>query len=370
MNRMSARVPRFLRSIRLRAAAGALCLLAAAGAADAQWTTPPVSAPGLQYRTFASATAGTTVSFHIYLPPAYTNQPARRFPVLYWLHGSGNPTGGILQATSFFSSAMGSGLIPPMLIVFPNGMNYSMWCNSKDGTVPMESVVLDDLIPHIDASFRTIARRSGRILDGYSMGGAGSGRLGFRRPDLFAGISMLGAGPIQTDFLADPPGSPIPPKQRAAIYELVWGSDPAYYILQNPRTIVSDRAEAVIAAQIRVRQGIGSLDSLLEMNQEFDALLTTLGIPHSFTVLPGLDHNAGAVLNTLGQANWDFYNSALAIPCRLAADIDCDGLVNGADLAAVLANWGQGNGPADLDGDGLVAGSDLAQVLSNWGPVP
>ncbi|MFM2163770.1 MAG: hypothetical protein RL325_207, partial [Planctomycetota bacterium] len=93
-------------------------------------------------------------------------------------------------------------------------------------------------------------------------------------------------------------------------------------------------------------------------------------IPHGFTVLPGLDHNAGAVLNTLGQANWDFYNSALAIPCRLASDIDCDGFVNGADLAAVLANWGEGSGPEDLDGDGLVAGSDLAQVLSNWGPVP
>jgi hypothetical protein len=181
---------------------------------------------------------------------------------------------------------------------------------------------------------------------------------------------MLGAGPIQTDFLDDPSGSAIPPKQRLAIYEMVWGSDPLYYLAENPRTIVTDRAEAVIAAQIRVRQGIGSLDALLEMNQEFDALLTSLGVPHSFTVLPGLDHNAGAVLNTLGQANWDFYNAALAIPCRLAADVDCSGIVDGADLSAILSNWGASNGPEDLDGDGFVGGSDLAQVLSNWGPVP
>ena len=352
-----------------RAAIAALCTGTLATTASAQWTTAPVSAPGLQYRTFSSDAAGADVSFHIYLPPTYSIQPNRRFPVLYWLHGSGDPIAGISPVRSYLASGMAQGKIPPMLVVFPNGMNYSMWCNSKNGIVPMETVVLDDLIPHIDVTFRTIARRSGRILDGFSMGGAGSGRLGFRRPDLFAGISMLGAGPIQTDFLDDPPGSVIPPKQRLAIYEMVWGSDPLYYLSQNQRTIAADRAEAVIAAQIRVRQGIGSLDSLLEMNEEFDALLTNLGVVHTFTVLPGLEHNAGAVLNTLGQANWDFYNAALAIPCRLAADINCDGVVDATDLAALLANWGEGHGPQDLDGDGSVSGSDLAQVLSHWGPV-
>jgi enterochelin esterase-like enzyme len=348
-------------------AAGSFALT---GTARAQWTTPPVSAPGVEYRLFQSAAAGATVSFHVYLPPAYAAEPSRRFPVLYWLHGSNSTTSGIAQLAGFFGSAMAQGRIPPMIVIFPNGMNYGMWCNSKDGRVPMETVVLDDLIPHVDATFRTIAQRSGRILDGFSMGGAGSGRLGFRRPDLFAGVSMLGAGPIQTDFMDDPGGSSTPPAQRAAIYEMVWGSDPAYYTSQNPRAIVAERAEAVIAAQVRVRQGIGSLDALLPMNQEFDALLTSLAIPHSFTVVPGVDHLAPAVLNALGQANWDFYNSALAIPCRLAADIDCNGSVDGVDLGVLLGAWGPGDGPADLDGNGSIDGNDLGALLSRWGPVP
>jgi enterochelin esterase-like enzyme len=355
---------------RIRTFAAAACAGVAAFGADAQWTTPPVSAPGVEYRTFSSAAAGTTVSYHIYLPPAYAAQPAARFPVLYWLHGSGGPTQGIAQVAGYFASGMAQGRIPPMLVVIPNGMSYSMWCDSKDGLVPMETVVIDDLIPHIDATFRTIPRRSGRILDGFSMGGAGTARLGFRRPDLFAGVSMLGAGPIQDDFLDEPPGSTIPPKQRAAIYEMVWGSDPLYFLAQNPKTIVTDRAEAVIAAQIRVRQGIGSLDALVPMNEEFSALLKALGIAHDFTVLPGLGHNAGAVLNGLGQANWDFYNAALAIPCRLAADIDCSGAVDAADLSLVLAGWGESDGPADLDGNGFVDAADLTQVLSKWGTVP
>lgn len=49
-------------------------------------------------------------------------------------------------------------------------------------------------------------------------------------------------------------------------------------------------------------------------------------------------------------------------------DLNGDGLVNGADLAALLSQWG-GDGPADLTGDGVVNGADLANLLSNWGPV-
>ena len=101
-----------------------------------------------------------------------------------------------------------------------------------------------------------------------------------------------------------------------------------------------------------------------------DAILASLGIPHSFTLVPGVDHLAPAVLSGLGQANWDFYNASLAIPCRLAADIDCDGTVNGADLGLLLAQWGPGGGSADLDGNGAVDGADLGTLLAKWGPVP
>lgn len=223
-----------LRRTLARTPAAVLSLVAFAAPCHAQWTTPPVSAPGVQYRTFTSATAGTTVSFHVYVPAAYAANPTARFPVLYWLHGSGSPTAGIPSASSWFGAAMAQGKIPPMLVVFPNGTGASMWCDSKDGTVPMESVVIDDLVPHVDATFRTIASRRGRIVEGFSMGGAGAGRLGLRRPDLFAGVSMLGAGPMQLDFMDAPKGTDVPPRKRAALYEAVWGSDPAYYLAQHP----------------------------------------------------------------------------------------------------------------------------------------
>jgi enterochelin esterase-like enzyme len=347
----------------------AAALLTVTHRADAQWTSAQVTAPGVQYATFQSAAAGTTVSFHVYLPPEYTSDPARRFPVIYWLHGSGSPTAGIPWLSAWYGGAMAQGKIPPMIVVFPNGMGGSMWCNSKDGTVPMERVVIDDLIPHVDATFRTIASRRGRILEGFSMGGQGTGRLGLRRPDLFAGISLLGAGPLQLDFMSAPKGTDIPPAQRAALYQMVWGSDPAYYLAQHPWTIATARASAHIAQQTVIRQGVGQLDAMLGPNQDLHLHLAELCIPHQFIQIPGVGHDPALTLQGLGEASWAFYNAALATPCPEPADLDCSGTVDGLDLGALLSAWGAGSGPADLNGDGHVDGADLSALLAAWGPV-
>ncbi|MFM7261193.1 MAG: alpha/beta hydrolase-fold protein, partial [bacterium] len=266
-------------------------------------------------------------------------------------------------------AAIEGGRIPPLLVVFVNGLVMGMYVDWRDGSAPVETVLAHDLVDHVDATYRTVASREGRILDGFSMGGQGAGRLGLRRPDLFAGVSMLGAGPIQLDFLDAPEGKSTPPKLRLQIYEDVWGSDPAYYLAQHPWTIAIDRAEALVASQTKIRQGIGSLDALLPMNQEFEAHLTDLGIPHQYTVVQEVGHNPSGVLSGLGLQNWAFYNAALVTPCKLAEDIDCSGEVNAADLARVLSDWGEGSGPADLDGSGAVDAADLARVLGAWGEV-
>ncbi len=49
-------------------------------------------------------------------------------------------------------------------------------------------------------------------------------------------------------------------------------------------------------------------------------------------------------------------------------DVDGDGSVTGADLAAVLSDWG--GSTSDISGDGLVDGEDLAAILGAWGPCP
>ena len=60
-----------------------------------------------------------------------------------------------------------------------------------------------------------------------------------------------------------------------------------------------------------------------------------------------------------------------ATPCR-SGDLDCNGIINGADLGSLLANWGPCPGgtpgcPGDLNNSGIVDGADLGTMLSNWG---
>jgi len=59
------------------------------------WVTPAVTSPGVSFHTFESAAAKATVSYHVFTPAAYGRDSEERFPVVYWLHGSG---GGPLQA--------------------------------------------------------------------------------------------------------------------------------------------------------------------------------------------------------------------------------------------------------------------------------
>jgi enterochelin esterase-like enzyme len=274
------------------------------------WTTTAVSAPRVQYRTFTSKIARATVSYHVYTPAQYANEPARRFPVLYWLHGSGGGLQGIPAISAYFDEAIRAGRIPPMLIVFPNGMASSMWADSKDGLVPMESMVVRDLVPQIDATLRTLATRDGRLLEGFSMGGLGAARLGLRYPDVFGSMSMLGAGPLDLDF--NGPRATGNPAERARILRDVYSDDMNYYVAQNPFTAADQYAttfRGTSQALTRFRQIVGSRDFTLPANEDFRAHLARLAIAQDYILVPDVDHDVMRSFEVIGERNWAFYRA-------------------------------------------------------------
>ena len=274
------------------------------------WTTAAVSAPRVQYRTFTSAVARATVSYHVYTPMQYDSEPTRRFPVLYWLHGSGGGLAGVPVFASYLDEAIRAGRIPPMLIVFPNGMASSMWADSKDGRVPMESMLVRDLVPQIDATFRTQATRDGRLVEGFSMGGLGAARLGLRYPEVFGALSMLGAGPLDLDF--NGPRATGSPAERAQILRDVYSDDMSYYIAQNPFTVAEQYAATIRGtprALTRFRQVVGSLDFTLPANEEFRAHVSRLAIVQEYFLVPNVEHNVMGLFEVLGDRNWAFYRA-------------------------------------------------------------
>jgi enterochelin esterase-like enzyme len=277
---------------------------------DPVWVTDAIKAPGVSFHTFESETIRRLVSFHLYSPRAYAADPARRFPVVYWLHGSGGGQQGVAPLARLFEAAIEARRIPPCLIVFVNGLRMGMYVDRRDGSAPVESVIVRDLIPHIDAGWRTIASRDGRMLDGFSMGGYGAGRLGFRYPDLFANVSMMGAGPLQ-ERLTDTPRASR--RQAEDLLRRVYGDDQTFFQEVSPRRYAERNAET-IARTTRLRLVVGDRDETFANNSAFHDHLTRLTIPHEWIVLPGVGHDPLAVITALGDRNWAFYRSAFGQP--------------------------------------------------------
>ncbi len=276
-------------------------------ASDPEWVTAAVDAVNVQRILFQSEAIGKDVSAHVYLPDAYATDPAQRFPVLYWLHGGGGSvTQGIPFLANFFHQGMARGDMEPTIVVFPNGLPLGMWVDSKDSRQPMETILMKELIPHVDQRFRTLGAREGRIIEGFSMGGYGAARLGFKYPEAFGGISILGAGPLQLDFLAEGPRTPL--ARRQEILDVVYGGSMEYFQAQSPWRL----AEALAGNDppgpgAPVRVVVGEEDELLDMNRRFHEHLKSLGIPHDYVELPGVGHNPPATLQAMGPDHWAFY---------------------------------------------------------------
>jgi enterochelin esterase-like enzyme len=271
-----------------------------------QWVTDAAEGPGLSFQTFNSQVLGQPVSFHIYVPPAYASDPARRFPVVYWLHGSGGGVPGVPRLAAYFDQAIQSGQVPPFLVVFVNGLRMGMYVDWSNGQAPLETIIVHELRPHIDANWRTLATREGRLLDGFSMGGYGAARFGFRYPELFRTVSMMGAGPMQEFLASTPRASQV---QAEDILDRVYGGSQAGFQAVSPRRYARENA-ALLSRGSRLRLVIGERDETLANNRDFHAYLKDLRIPHDWIVLPGVGHDSFQVLTALGDRQWAFYREA------------------------------------------------------------
>jgi len=186
------------------------------------WVEPDQSEPaGTHYKLFATPSRGadTEGSYLIYLPPDYDTAANRRYPVLYWLHGGGGNQRGGAFLVEKIDAAIRAGKLPPFIVVLPQGLPDVRYHNSKDGTRPVEDEIIKDLIPHIDRTYRTIADRKARAIEGFSMGGFGSLRLGFKFPDLFGAVSAL--APSITEMKDEPPCIVEPFGPEQAFYDEV-----------------------------------------------------------------------------------------------------------------------------------------------------
>lgn len=125
-------------------------------------------------KTYFSKVTNSWRRCFVYTPAEYDKNATKRYPVLYLQHGSGEdetgwPTQG--KANFILDNLIAAGKAVPMIIVMDNG--YAVKASQTApgrGAFPFEDVLIGEIIPMIDASFRTLSDRDHRAMAGLSMG--------------------------------------------------------------------------------------------------------------------------------------------------------------------------------------------------------
>jgi enterochelin esterase-like enzyme len=284
----------------------------------------------------------------VYLPPSYSANTNRRYPVVYLLHGYG------LTAERWISFGnlaelsdkdIAAGTMKEMILVNPDahtiydGSMYSASLTTGD----WETYIAEDLVSYIDNHYRTIPDRMSRGLGGHSMGGYGTVRIGMKRPDVFSSLYIMsacclltnpyaqanrGAAPVATE-------APTQTGQRGtgergtgqrgtgqrgqgrgngfanvgSAQAAAWASNPnnppkyfdlpmkdgavepliaAKYMANSPLVMI-DQYVTNLKKYHAIMGDVGTQDTLAASNRQMDEVFTSFGIKHTFETYEG-DH--------------------------------------------------------------------------------
>jgi enterochelin esterase-like enzyme len=131
----------------------------------------------------------------VFLPPSYATDKARRYPVVYALHGysiGAEQWSQEIHVPQTIEGAFAKG-VKDMIVVLPDSKtvhNGSMYSSSIT-TGDFENFVARDLVSYIDAHYRTLPMRESRGLVGHSMGGYGASRIGMKHADVFGSLYIM-----------------------------------------------------------------------------------------------------------------------------------------------------------------------------------
>jgi len=233
------------------------------GPIDALYKPQPGPKGTLHTHGYDSSTGLGLRNVIVYTPPGYDSVERRRYPVLYLYHGSGDTECNWTQtgrAHAIADNLIAKGKLRPLLIVMPNG--------HAPGPKDIEQVRDDlrrDLIPFVDAHYRTVPNRSGRAIAGLSKGAFQALWYGLDHPELFSGIGVFSGGVIDENG-------------------------------ENQIARFAGKKQPVAPIWV----AIGERDRNLPFARRLDRVLTTSNLPHEFRIVPGAGHT------------WPFWRQELA----------------------------------------------------------
>jgi enterochelin esterase-like enzyme len=251
------------------------------GAARARGTVERITVHGKALegnREGDSPDRGVTV----YLPPTYAQDQARRYPVLYLLHGAGvrddmftAPPVALAESADALSPVQG---FSDLIIVTPDASTMQkggMYASSPAGG-DWERFIADDLVAHIDGAYRTLALRMSRGLAGHGAGADGAWRIGLKRPDVFSSLYFMSVT-----------GAPLDSAEKNA---------------------------ATLAAYYAIAMDVGTADPALAANRQLHDAMTRLRIAHGYEEYDG-DHTS-RLRERMERSVLLFFSKNLAAPAN------------------------------------------------------
>jgi S-formylglutathione hydrolase FrmB len=241
---------------------------------------------------------GKEVEYSMYLPADYD---ARKFPVLYLLHGFGDDETGWTQfgeVKHIADKQTQAGEMTPMIIAMPDG-GVSWYVNSADGKTKYEDFFIKEFIPFIDSTYRTRTEKRYRAIAGLSMGGFGTCIMSMKHPDLFSSAAPLSAGILTNEEVLNMSDQNWAGVWAAPFGKELKGKDRFTEHFKN-NSILDIIAKTATDELKKVRFYIdcGDEDFLIKGNMALHAALIDKKVPHEFRVRNGVH-------------NWPYWRTAL-----------------------------------------------------------
>ena len=265
-----------------RSALSIAFLLLVYGATFAQAPAAKPLASNVVEHKLNSKMMGREMPYRVILPAGYQDaKSTSRHGVIYLLHGLTGHFNNWIDITKVEEYALSSKFI----IVTPEGDNGWYTDSVSKPNDKYESYIIKELIPEIEAKYRTIADRDNRMIAGLSMGGYGATKFGLKYPEMF---SLIGA-------FSGALGAAAYSEKNAATagrgIDTIMGPEGSEGRASNDIfKLVRDLTPEKIKALPFIYQSCGTEDFLIQNNRDFMMLLVEKKVPHEYRQHPGA-HN-------------------------------------------------------------------------------
>jgi endo-1,4-beta-xylanase len=194
--------------------------------------------------------------------------------------------------------------LPPMILVFATGGSNTRYYDSLDGSIMAETTIISELIPHIDATYRTLASRAGRAIQGCSMGGMGAFKFAFKYPELFSSTLAFAPAMLDADTMM---------KTDPQLIPALFNGDKTLFTKDSPAAMLVANADK-LRGHLPIKIVIGSDDPLMRWSDQLHASLVKLRISHDFEIIGGVGHDCHALMRSTQLLSLRYAANYFAVP--------------------------------------------------------